>query len=165
MSVQKLFISLKLNLRKLILILLLVSLVILFSITLIVSNVIHRQQLINNSLATNYEYATKVASISDLYFKNIFNDLSLSANIIKNGFHNEQLLKGMAALAELNNNRVILETQNLATVKAFLNIESGDTVTTIARVEGNTTKNCELLAKIEHEYTQAAKLARIFNLD
>ncbi len=58
MSVQKLFISLKLNLRKLILILLLVSLVILFSITLIVSNVIHRQQLINNSLATNYEYAT-----------------------------------------------------------------------------------------------------------
>jgi len=57
MSVQKLLISLKLNLRKLILILLLVSLVILFSITLIVSNVIHRQQLINNSLATNYEYA------------------------------------------------------------------------------------------------------------
>lgn len=55
MSVQKLLISLILNLRKLILILLLVSLVILFSITLIVSNVIHRQQLINNSLATNYE--------------------------------------------------------------------------------------------------------------
>lgn len=93
--------------------------------------------------------------------------------VIKNGIvlvnnfnsYNEQLLKGMAALAELNNNRVILETQNLATVKAFLNIESGNTVTTIARVEGSTTKNCELLAKIEHEYTQAAKLARIFNLD
>ena len=63
MSVQKLLISLKLNLRKLILIVLLVSLVILFSITLIVSNVIHRQQLINNSLATNYEYATKVGRI------------------------------------------------------------------------------------------------------
>ena len=109
MSVQKLFISLKLNLRKLILILLLVSLVILFSITLIVSNVIHRQQLINNSLATNYEYAAKVASISDLYFKNIFNDLSLSANIIKNGFHNEQLLK-----TELN--RLIQQSNSFSSV-------------------------------------------------
>ncbi|QQN88811.1 PDC sensor domain-containing protein [Acinetobacter variabilis] len=109
MSVQKLLISLKLNLRKLILILLLVSLVILFSITLIVSNVIHRQQLINNSLATNYEYAAKVASISDLYFKNIFNDLSLSANIIKNDFHNEQLLK-----TELN--RLIQQSNSFSSV-------------------------------------------------
>jgi len=109
MSVQKLLISLKLNLRKLILILLLVSLVILFSITLIVSNVIHRQQLINNSLATNYEYAAKVASISDLYFKNIFNDLSLSANIINNGFHNEQLLK-----TELN--RLIQQSNSFSSV-------------------------------------------------
>ena len=76
---------------------------------MIVSNVIHRQQLINNSLATNYEYAAKVASISDLYFKNIFNDLSLSANIIKNGFHNEQLLK-----TELN--RLIQQSNSFSSV-------------------------------------------------
>ena len=92
--------------------------------------------------------------------------------VIKNGIilvnnfnsYNEELLKGMVALAELNNNRVILESQQLSTVKAFMDIESGNVVATIARIESNTTENCELLAKIEHEYTQAAKLARIFNL-
>lgn len=96
---QKLLISLKLNLRKLILILLLLSLMVLFAITLIVSNQIYQRQLINNSLATSYEYSAKVAAISDFYFKDLFSDLEISANIIQSNFQDKNAVK--AELARL----------------------------------------------------------------
>lgn len=61
MIFKQLIHSLQLNLRKLILLLAIFSVISLFIISLLVSYYIQKNQLINNSLSVNMEYASKIA--------------------------------------------------------------------------------------------------------
>ncbi len=63
---QRLLSKLNLDLRKLILFLAMFSVFSLFVISLAVSYYIQRQQLIENSLSVNFDYASKIAQGTDL---------------------------------------------------------------------------------------------------
>lgn len=74
------------TLRKLILSLVIFSVISLFLISLAVSYYIQKQQLIDNSLSVNFEYATKIAAGVDHHFQTITKELSYSANILGQDF-------------------------------------------------------------------------------
>lgn len=81
--------NLDLNLRKLILFLAGFSVSILFIISLVISYQIVKNQLIDNSLSLNFEYANKIATSTDNHFKNILTQLDYSARILGKSFEYE----------------------------------------------------------------------------
>ena len=91
---MKLFLFIKkkldLTLRNLILFLAVFSVFNLFIISLVVSYQIVKNQLIDNSLSLNSEYANKIAKSTDNQFKNILIELEYSAKILGKSFDNER---------------------------------------------------------------------------
>ena len=83
---RRLLSTLNLDLRKLILFLAMFSVFSLFIISLAVSYYIQRQQLIENSLSVNFDYASKIAHGTDLQFKSLVKQLSYSADILGHSF-------------------------------------------------------------------------------
>ena len=83
---QRLLSTLNLDLRKLILFLSMFSVFSLFVISLAVSYYIQRQQLIENSLSVNFDYASKIAHGTDLQFKTLVKQLAYSADILGHSF-------------------------------------------------------------------------------
>lgn len=83
--------KINLNLRKLILFLAIFSVLSLFIISSVISYYIVRNQLINNSLALNSEYANKIAIITDNHFKNILIELGYSAKILGKKFDDNEI--------------------------------------------------------------------------
>ena len=83
--------SLKLNLRKLILLLSVFSVSSLFIVSVVVSYYIQKQQLISNSLSVNLEYASKIAIGTDNHFQTILKELAYSAYVLGNNFENHQI--------------------------------------------------------------------------
>lgn len=79
----------KLNLRKLILILTILAVSALFVISLLISYSILKQELIENSLSINYEYASKIALNTDGQFQTALDELKYSAEVIGKSFNNE----------------------------------------------------------------------------
>ncbi len=72
----------KLDLQRLILILIIVCVSCLFTISVFILNHVIKAQLIENSLSINEKYAAKVALSSDQYFKNMLQELKYSADSI-----------------------------------------------------------------------------------
>lgn len=87
---KKLRKSIDLDLRKLILILTVFCVSTLFLASLGVSYLIVKNQLINNSLVINSEYANKIALNTDNHFKNILKELEYSAKTLGENFDNFQ---------------------------------------------------------------------------
>ena len=83
--------SLKLNLRKLILLLSVFSVSSLFIVSVVVSYYIQKQQLISNSLSVNLEYASKIAIGTDNHFQTMLKELAYSAYVLGNNFENNQI--------------------------------------------------------------------------
>jgi len=92
-SLQRLLSKLNLDLRKLILFLAMFSVFSLFVIPLAVSYYIQRQQLIENSLSVNFDYASKIAQGTDLQFKSLVKQLAYSAEILGHSFDDPTALQ------------------------------------------------------------------------
>ncbi len=88
MFMRKLGKSLDLDLRKLILLLIVFCVSTLFFVSLGVSYLIVKNQLISNSLAINSEYANKIALNTDNHFQNILKELKYSAQSLGKDFNN-----------------------------------------------------------------------------
>ncbi|MPW43632.1 sensor domain-containing diguanylate cyclase [Acinetobacter guerrae] len=84
---------LQLNLRKLILFLAIFSVLSLFAISLLVNYYIQKNQLINNSLSVNMEYASKIANGANSHFKTMLKELDYSAKHLGQSFDNEKVLQ------------------------------------------------------------------------
>lgn len=84
---RKLGKSLDLDLRKLILLLIVFCVSTLFFVSLGVSYLIVKNQLISNSLAINSEYANKIALNTDNHFQNILKELKYSAQSLGKDFN------------------------------------------------------------------------------
>lgn len=93
MIFKQLIHSLQLNLRKLILLLAIFSVISLFIISLLVSYYIQKNQLINNSLSVNMEYASKIAKGTNSHFKMMLKELDYSAKLLGQSFGNEQVMQ------------------------------------------------------------------------
>ncbi|MBJ9985541.1 GGDEF domain-containing protein [Acinetobacter sp. S40] len=93
MIFKKLIHSLQLNLRKLILFLAIFSVLSLFIISLLVNYYIQKNQLINNSLSVNMEYASKIARGTNSHFKIMLKELDYSAKQLEQSFGNEKALQ------------------------------------------------------------------------
>ena len=93
MIFKQLIHSLQLNLRKLILLLAIFSVISLFIISLLVSYYIQKNQLINNSLSVNMEYASKIAKGTNSHFKMMLKELDYSAKLLGQSFDNEQVMQ------------------------------------------------------------------------
>jgi len=83
--------ALNLNLRKLILILTIFAVSCLFIISLLIGHYIAKKELINDSLALNYEYAFKIANSTDNYFRNLLSELKHSTLAVSYSFDNNKL--------------------------------------------------------------------------
>ena len=68
------------------------SIATLFVISLVVSYIIQRNQLLNSALAVHEEYAHKIASSTDLHFHGIQLELKYSATVLGQSANNEQLI-------------------------------------------------------------------------
>ena len=82
----------RLNLKKLIISLVLFSIASLFVISLVVSYIIQRNQLLNSALAVHEEYAHKIASSTDLHFHGIQLELQYSASVLATSPNNDQII-------------------------------------------------------------------------
>ncbi|WP_445116486.1 sensor domain-containing diguanylate cyclase [Acinetobacter sp. WZC-1] len=91
MSLKKIIYNLNLNLRKLILFLTVFSVFSLFIATLLVNYFIQKNQLIENSLSVNMEYAIKIANGTDSHLKAIMQELSYSAKQLETSFNDEHI--------------------------------------------------------------------------
>ena len=91
MIFKKIIYSLQLNLRKLILFLAVFSVLSLFIISLLVNYYIQKNQLIDNSLSVNMEYASKIARGTNSHFKSMLQELDYSAHVLGHSFNNEQI--------------------------------------------------------------------------
>lgn len=81
------------TLRKLILGLVIFSVISLFLVSLAVSYYIQKQQLIDNSLSVNFEYATKIATGVDHHFQTITKELGYSAHILGKNFDQPEVIE------------------------------------------------------------------------
>ncbi|WP_130804384.1 sensor domain-containing diguanylate cyclase [Acinetobacter ihumii] len=91
MIFKKIIYSLQLNLRKLILFLAIFSVLSLFIISLLVNYYIQKNQLIENSLSVNMEYASKIARGTNSHFKSMLQELDYSAHVLGQAFDNDQI--------------------------------------------------------------------------
>lgn len=85
--------ALKLNLRKLILISIIISVSCLFIISVFVLNYVIKEQLIENSLSVNAKYASKIAISADQHFGDMLSELKYSAMLLGQDFNNSELQK------------------------------------------------------------------------
>ena len=83
----------KLDLQRLILILIIVCVSCLFTISVFILNHVIKAQLIENSLSINEKYAAKVALSSDQYFRNMLQELKYSADSIGQNNANASLVQ------------------------------------------------------------------------
>ena len=81
----------KLNLQKLILILIFICTSILFITSILILNYIVKEQLIQSSLLNNQKYATKIALTTDKYFESMLDELQFSAHLLGKDFDDNQL--------------------------------------------------------------------------
>lgn len=79
---KDLLLSLKLNLRKLILISTILSVSGLFVVSVFILNYVIKQQLIQNSLSVNEKYAEKIALSADQHFSDMIQELDYSARLL-----------------------------------------------------------------------------------
>jgi len=77
---------LKLDLQRLILILIILCVSCLFISSIFILNYLIKAQLIESSLSVNQKYASKVALSTDQYFENMLQELKYSAAIIGQDF-------------------------------------------------------------------------------
>lgn len=84
------------------------------------------------------------------------------------GFNGSQdkFIMALVELATLSGNRLILQTENLETVKSFIRVAKykDDARTTLATMQGNTPDNCRMLREAQHEYDWASTVARALSL-
>ena len=90
---KKILLALKLNLRKLILISIIISVSCLFIISVFILNYVIKEQLIENSLSVNAKYASKIAISADQHFDDMLNELKYSATLLGQDFNNSELQK------------------------------------------------------------------------
>lgn len=88
---KDLLLSLKLNLRKLILISTILSVSGLFVVSVFILNYVIKQQLIQNSLSVNEKYAEKIALSADQYFSDMLKELEYSAAQLEKDLNNPVL--------------------------------------------------------------------------
>ena len=88
---KRFLLSLKLNLRKLILISTIISVSCLFIVSVFILNYVIKEQLIQNSLSVNAKYASKVATSADQHFDDMLKELKYSADLLGQDFSNRQL--------------------------------------------------------------------------
>ncbi|MGA8882976.1 MAG: diguanylate cyclase [Acinetobacter sp.] len=84
---------LKLDLQRLILILIILCVSCLFISSIFILNYLIKAQLIESSLSVNQKYASKVALSTDQYFENMLQELKYSAAIIGQDFEDKKLLR------------------------------------------------------------------------
>jgi diguanylate cyclase (GGDEF)-like protein len=84
---------LKLDLQRLILILIILCVSCLFIVSVFILNHVIKAQLMENSLSINEKYASKVALSTDQYFSNMLQELKYSSNIISRDFSNQALIQ------------------------------------------------------------------------
>ena len=88
---KDLLLSLKLNLRKLILISTILSVSGLFVVSVFILNYVIKQQLIQNSLSVNEKYAEKIALSADQHFSDMLKELEYSAAQLEKDLNNPVL--------------------------------------------------------------------------
>lgn len=81
----------RLNLRSLILLLTVLSVTCLFVFALFFVNYTVKERLIDNSLALNAEYSSRIAKHTNYQFEEILKNLRFSANVLGKNFFNENL--------------------------------------------------------------------------
>lgn len=75
-------------------------------------------------------------------------------------------MKAIFELTTLNKNRVVIETDELITVKAFEGADNVAYLTTVlAWLDTSNPKNCKLFAEIEHDAVKGSTLLRHCHLD
>ena len=82
-----------LNLRSLILFLTILSVTCLFVFSLFFVNYTVKERLIDNSLALNAEYSSRIAAHTNYQFEEILKNLRFSANLLGKNFSNENLTR------------------------------------------------------------------------
>lgn len=90
---KQLALLLKLDLQRLILILIILCVSCLFIVSVFILNYVIKAQLIENSLSINDKYASKVALSTDQYFRNMLQELKYSSDILGKDFSNQALVK------------------------------------------------------------------------
>lgn len=85
--------ALHLNLRSLILLLTILSVTCLFVFSLFFVNYTVKERLIDNSLALNAEYSSRIAAHTNYQFEEILKNLRFSANLLGKNFSNENLTR------------------------------------------------------------------------
>lgn len=138
---------LDLNLRKLILDLVIFSVVSLFLISLAVSYYIQRQELIDNSLSVNFEYATKIATGVDHHFQNINKELAYSAHILGQNFNRPEVIHAEAE-------RIQLQSDYFARVLVF---DSQGRIKEVSPKTANLKKNLQVTTLGVRESLQLKK--------
>lgn len=93
MIFKKLIYSLDLNLQKLILYLAIFSVTSLFIVSLVVSYYVQKSELIENALAVNAEYATKISNSADSHFKIMQKELAYSSKLLGKNFNDQATLQ------------------------------------------------------------------------
>ena len=79
----------------------------------------------------------------------------------------DKFITAMLALAKISNNRLILETDNLDTVKSFTRVARGtdkDITCTLVTLQGNHAGNCSMLKEAEREFADAVLYANALQL-
>lgn len=84
---------LKLDLQRLILIIIILCVSCLFASSIFILNHVIKAQLIENSLLVNEKYASKIALSTDQYFKNMLQELEYSAKNLGQDFSNKNLIQ------------------------------------------------------------------------
>ncbi|RKG33780.1 sensor domain-containing diguanylate cyclase [Acinetobacter tianfuensis] len=112
---------LKLDLQKLILIVNILCVSCLFIISISVVNFVIKEQLMENALSTNQKYASKVAVSTDLYMKDMMQEMAYSANILGENFSNNNIIQSELHRLKFqsNNFNTVSVLDNTAHIKAL----------------------------------------------
>ncbi|MCO8054103.1 sensor domain-containing diguanylate cyclase [Acinetobacter towneri] len=138
--------SLRLNLRKLILISTVLSVSGLFVVSVFILNYAIKQQLIQNSLSVNEKYAEKIATSANQHFTDMLKELEYSAKVLEKNFYNIDVRK--SEVERLKNqsdnfNSVLIVGENkhvLAFAPSSLNFNFGQTYNSLGIVESTEKK-------------------------
>jgi diguanylate cyclase (GGDEF)-like protein len=95
--VRQVLLALNLNLRRLILLLTILSVTCLFVFALFFVNYTVKERLIDNSLALNAEYSSRIAAHTNYQFEEILKNLRFSTHVLGKNFSNESLRSSEAA--------------------------------------------------------------------
>ncbi|WP_407303840.1 diguanylate cyclase [Acinetobacter sp.] len=102
---KQILLALKLNLRKLILISIIISVSCLFIVSIFILNYVIKEQLIQNSLSVNAKYAAKVATSVNQHFEDMLKELKYSADLLGQDFSNRQLTEEEAKRLKNQSNK------------------------------------------------------------